>query len=274
VRSTFVSLAATAALALSPLAVAVPADAAPQHADRRAKVTMRALPATSEAGRRLTVRGKAPAGSIVVVQRKIGAGSAWKKAARTKATRKGAWSVRIKLTRGGTTALRAKVGRSASKADSLKVYQWLWVADQRPVFMLTENNRAAVTATLQNKRSYPRSFTFPMGEDGGVAINTAALCTKASVSSGFTSASKPTADAKAFFQAGDIDKDDAVVSRTVVTGHVATASFSLVGTKTAAFVAYMEAGTFAAGGRGLAIASPRVYCNASKLPALDPSALY
>lgn len=259
--------------------LAVPLVALPATADqgrpvaRGAAVTLKALPAKAQAGDRLTLSGKAPARSSVVVQRKYAAGG-WAKVATTTASGSGAWSSKVKLVQGGTTSFRAKVGAKASTADRLKVYQWLSVTQQKPrILGGPDKPREDVTVKLEDGKKYPHSVLLTGDSTAAVVVKTASLCTKASVVSGFTQASEPSEDATVELMAGDIEKSEPQVEKVTKAGHVSRVGFSLAGTDLAAFVSGMGAGTLGSGDTGPTIASPKVLCNASRLPKVKQSDL-
>ncbi|WP_193611112.1 hypothetical protein [Nocardioides lijunqiniae] len=180
-----------------------PAVSAPEAPARKAKpyvVTLKALPAQADAGRRLTLAGKVSgpenARKPVLVQRRY-AGGAWAVAARTTTTKRGTFSVKVPLVKGGTTSFRVLKPRSAkraqgvSRARSLTVYKWLDIVDQPTVVQgavaLLDND------VTMNGRRYPGSVVAPGFSDNPVllAVFTMGLCTTLEAQSGFADADKP-----------------------------------------------------------------------------------
>lgn len=178
-------VAATTFAAVLPVLVGltapVEAEPAPALRAKAVKVTLQALPASSDVGRRLTIAGSAtPAKKKgkkvavkVTVQRSYG--GAWQNVATGKTTTKGAYSFAVTLARGGTTAFRVvRAGGGVSPADSLAVYQWLDLADQ-PQVLFAQGTLLHRTSTVGG-RAYAESYEFPE-EFAFLTVKSAGLCT-------------------------------------------------------------------------------------------------
>ncbi|WP_370291051.1 hypothetical protein [Nocardioides sp.] len=151
-RTAAIRVVAATLLVTLTVALAGPASATgtPQ---RRATVTLAALPASVDAGTTVVVKGTAPKSAAVKVQQRRG--TSWTTIATAKASTKGAWSARVRFATGGTSAVRAVVGTAASATRPVDVYQWLDLS--RQPFATSIGSASGVTLTV-NEQAFPRSL--------------------------------------------------------------------------------------------------------------------
>ncbi|WP_205471665.1 hypothetical protein [Nocardioides sp. SYSU D00038] len=133
------------------------------EASRKASVTLKPIPAQSEVGKKVTLKGKFSGGRATVkLQRKYLTGG-WQTVRKVSTNAKGKYAAKVSLTQGGTTAFRAVKGGAKSAVRSLKVYAWLDVVTQ-PALVDLEDVLLNTTVRLGG-RSHPRSVVaFDQGE--------------------------------------------------------------------------------------------------------------
>jgi hypothetical protein len=261
-RSVLVVLVALAVL----LGSAAVATAAPKPAY---KVTL-TTKSVSEAGRFIVVSGKVTgpkaAGKTVTIQRRYVDGP-WITVTAATIKKNGRYSARVETPRGGTTSFRALKGKSSARkagvsaVRSLKVYEWLYLANQGAS---VEGNVLMPAWGTIGPTTYKRSM-YASGTEAIISWKLGNLCT--------------TFTARAEYSIGGGDAADMAVvlnrapkggGPAVQTEHdVSTAGPVSINTSVAS--AYTLIVDFAAmeGSHTLTLGDPRVYCNADHLPSYD-----
>jgi hypothetical protein len=271
------ALAAVLTLGLAGGGLAPASSASPAPARKAAYVvTLQALPAKAQAGQRLTLAGKVKgpdsARKPVLIQRRQGAG-AWVTAATARTTKRGTFSVKVPLVTGGTTSFRAVKPRSRKRAQgtsavrSLAVYQWLDMVDQ-PAFTL--GMMVVGNDVRMGGRTYPDSLVSQFST-AVYLVPSSGLCTTMEASSGFLD--------RELANLGD----GAVQTLELVSGNGSqTAEYETppgpvqrrVLDITGSAIAYLRftvsAGENSTGQVSAVVGTPRVLCNAAKLPSVPP----
>ncbi|WP_193606759.1 hypothetical protein [Nocardioides lijunqiniae] len=262
------------AAGLAPSASGAPAPA------RKAKpyvVTLKTLPAKAQVGQRLALAGQVSgpdsARKPVVIQRRQGAGG-WVTAARTRTTRRGTFSVRVPLVTGGTTSFRAVKARStkrsqgASAVRSLAVYQWLDMVDQ-PAFamgMMTVGNDIRMGG-----RTFPDSLASQFST-AIYMVPSSGLCTAMEASTGFLDRELPNlgtgAKQSLDMQSGPLTGPSQTAEFETGPGPVQRRVVDITGSAIAFLRFSAVAGEDASGPVTAVVGTPRVLCNAAKLPSV------
>jgi hypothetical protein len=266
-------VAEAAAVALLPaFAVTSPAPAAPVAA-KAVKVTLKDLPPSADAGTKVTVAGTAKGKKAdrvtVLVQRRYGAG-AWTTVGKDTTDKKGKYSLRLRLVQGGPTAFRAKVGGRTSPVESLAVYAWLPLAEQ-PQLLVAAPAQTRRTSLIGG-RAFPDSYEF-IDSDGLVVVKPGGLCTAFEVWTGFLdaqAASVPDGDTQRLgLVTSRLDGETLLGPETFVTpaGPAVRRTFSLAGAGLLQIQA--EVDTDQSSYLHAVLGSPRLRCNATRLPTVD-----
>ncbi|WP_205473227.1 hypothetical protein [Nocardioides sp. SYSU D00038] len=263
----------TALLVVAALLLGLLVAAPSASVERRTSVTLKPVPASSQAGRKVTLRGVSSEGRAKVrLQRRHGTGR-WSTVATVRPDRRGRFSTRVTLTRGGPTSFRAVRGRSRSKVRTVAVYAWLDLVDQ-PLAVL---DGPAYTDRLSvvGRRSLPRSIE---GDPNTwLGVRTAGLCTTFETWTGFLDsqrAKRRAGDRQETYLARHAASGALLGEFPVVTplGPAKRAAASIIGTQLFTVRTGLDVLTNDDRPRSV-LGSPRLLCNAAVLPAVTPGTL-
>ncbi|WP_370246955.1 hypothetical protein [Nocardioides sp.] len=256
-------------LALLLTALAAPAATSPAGAvssavvDRAAKPTLTA-PAEVDAGEKVRLKGTAPAGSTVLVQRRQG--SRWAALGRTTASKAGRWSTTVRFPGAGTVTTRAVAAGTPSKVRRVVVYAWLDLASQ-PAIMTTSNRDLPL---VLGGRTYPHSVISLDSSSLTAVWRIDRRCTDLRYSFGFEDADRAKGDPtdRMLTLASGYAPDDSVAATSGErsTDLDTTARVALAGLRTSDRLAILY-GTDDSDDDGLAtlMASPQVRCSVAAL---------
>lgn len=260
--------AATLALSLlSPLS-AVRGDAVVAVEARAAKPTLTA-PAQVDAGTRVTLKGTAPAGAKVVVQRRQG--SRWVALGAATASKGGAWSVKVRYPTAGTVKTRALAAGKPSVVRSVDVYAWLDLAAQPSVMSTAARDLTVSIGT----RAFPHSILAiePDTDNFTAFWRTDRACTDLRYTLGFDAAEKSRADLDETVtsQAYGIRPDDSQATATMAMFAEWTRPqpFALSGLGTSdRILVLVGANDVDKDGLSGVVGTPQLRCRIARLPAM------
>ncbi|WP_205473213.1 hypothetical protein [Nocardioides sp. SYSU D00038] len=244
--------------------------AGPVSAARKASVTLKPLPAQSEVGKKVTLKGSFSGGRATVKLQTKGVAGGWRTVAKVTTTKQGAFKKKVKLTTGGTTSFRAVKGSAKSQARTLKVYAWLDLATQ-PFYALNGPFTAGSSAGIGG-RAFPASI---VGDESAmVGVRTAGLCTHFDTWTGFLDGHGPGAgDGVQRTAVGTLNAAGGVLAETQATtppGPAKRVALSLVGSHW--FVADIGIDGTSTPDTMTVLGSPRLRCNAARLAPFVPAA--
>lgn len=272
------ALAALVTTALvAALLVPTPGSATAAPSARTGAVTLSKLPAKSQAGRRVTLKGTvagAKAGVKVTIQRKYPK-QGWAAVATTTTRKSGAYTTKVPLTQGGRTSFRAVANGRRSPVRRLTVWAWLDVADQSYFAGSLIGNQTLVV----KGKTYVDSFLGGSGSGSGLYINPEGQCTKGRATTGFRDLDRSKLNGsgnKQVFMTSSFTSGGPVASTAVQNetseNQVRQQAFPIKGKYQ---IILMSVTLDPASDTGVlpVLASPQIYCKVSELPSFDISGL-